>query len=65
LFLLAHHAHDGKSREKKHFIQNKKYKQTTASRSSDRGGDEQHNTAEGGRTHSGEAKVVDIVEEHL
>jgi hypothetical protein len=33
--------------------------------SSGQGGDEQYNIVEGGRTHSREAKVADLVEKHL
>jgi hypothetical protein len=36
-----------------------------ASNSSDWEGDEQHNTVECGQTHSREAEVADLVEEHL
>jgi hypothetical protein len=32
---------------------------------SGRRGDEQHNTVEGGRMHSGDAKVANLVGEHL
>jgi hypothetical protein len=35
------------------------------SSSSGRGEDERHNTMEGGQTHSREAKVADLVREHL
>ena len=37
----------------------------TASSSSDWRGDEQHNTVEDGRMHSGKTKVANLVREHL
>jgi hypothetical protein len=42
-----------------------KGKTQPANSSSDHGGDERHNTEVNGRMHSGDAKIADLVGEHL
>jgi superfamily I DNA and/or RNA helicase len=51
-------------RKKKPHIQNKNTNKQPAISNSNKG-DEWHNTMDGGRTHNGEAEVVDLVREHL
>jgi hypothetical protein len=51
--------------KKKPFIQNKKHKTNNQQSISGRGRYKQYNTVEGRQTHRREAKVTDLVGEHL
>jgi hypothetical protein len=52
-------------RERNFLFKTKNINKQPASSSSGRGGDELHNSVEGGRMHSEEANIADLVGEHL